>query len=465
MKIRALFFLITIIYCPFVKGQTNDFLLDGYGSNNNINEFKVIRQNAFIDYEAPTLLGVMTKDSNNYFHCNFKVEKPQYVDIVAGRNLVWKVFVCPGGHQTFRFNDYNQLDFSGQCSQYSNCINELQYYLQVNDLKEPSFSKTLKMGDYIAKVDSFMTMKNTFIRNYEVKNKTKLPILVDITSYQYLHLLYAPFLFGQIKLTNLSTFHSNILSKANFNRDDLISDFFYTSAARDKYILVNTSIEDVQKNFSRVYKNIVENTHGRTKDYLISALVALYVNNSQENINHSSFLSTISNFMKNVRDSTFLSKIQNNYTKFLFIDKPLPSNVLDGTLLVKYDTSERVSLRDLLYKYSGKKLYLDFWASWCAPCREDIKESEKSKSYLKDNNIITIYISIDSDHNSWRRASKTDNIQNNQFLLEKGPKSVLGKFLTINSIPRYVMLNEKHELVNINAPRINESSYQKIVQL
>ena len=46
----------------------------------------------------------------------------------------------------------------------------------------------------------------------------------------------------------------------------------------------------------------------------------------------------------------------------------------------------------LIRKYRGKKIYVDFWASWCRPCISELPYSKKMKAQSQD--IVFIYLAL-----------------------------------------------------------------------
>lgn len=64
-----------------------------------------------------------------------------------------------------------------------------------------------------------------------------------------------------------------------------------------------------------------------------------------------------------------------------------------------------------LSKLKGKYVLLDFWASWCAPCRRSFESLKKIYSKYKNNKLFIIAISSDEDEEAWKKAIKIDGIE------------------------------------------------------
>lgn len=110
------------------------------------------------------------------------------------------------------------------------------------------------------------------------------------------------------------------------------------------------------------------------------------------------------------------------------------------------------SLDDL----KGKVVYIDFWASWCGPCRQQFPFSKAlhakfSKKELKE--IVFLYISIDGNEDTWRNAVKQNGLEGKNGIVPGDWNSEICRYFKINSIPRYMIMNKKGEVVDFNAKR------------
>ncbi len=120
------------------------------------------------------------------------------------------------------------------------------------------------------------------------------------------------------------------------------------------------------------------------------------------------------------------------------------------------------SLKDL----KGKVVYIDFWASWCGPCRKMMPYSKQIHEELTDKqkkDIEFLYISIDADTNAWKKAMIDLNLFGTQFLSPGNWKSKACSYFQIGSIPRYMIMNKKGEIIDVNAPRPDNPQLKELL--
>lgn len=114
-----------------------------------------------------------------------------------------------------------------------------------------------------------------------------------------------------------------------------------------------------------------------------------------------------------------------------------------------------------LADYRGKVIYVDFWASWCGPCREQFPYSKKLHDKLSDKQkkeVVFLYISIDNTEEIWKKAVKSFELEGLHGLSPGGWNSFVAKYYQINSIPKYLLIDQKGNVVDQNAKRPSDDN-------
>lgn len=110
------------------------------------------------------------------------------------------------------------------------------------------------------------------------------------------------------------------------------------------------------------------------------------------------------------------------------------------------DTSgKRVSLKE----YRGKYVLIDFWASWCKPCREENPNLFKAYQAYKDKGLVIIGVSLDypGGRKAWTEAIKKDQMEWVQVSELQGWSGKTGKAYFIKAIPQNFLLDPDGKIV------------------
>lgn len=103
-----------------------------------------------------------------------------------------------------------------------------------------------------------------------------------------------------------------------------------------------------------------------------------------------------------------------------------------------------------LHSTKGKLKLIDFWASWCAPCRSENKNLEKLyKKYHKEG-LEIISVSLDEQEEKWKQAIQTDNMTWKNVSDLKGWNSAIAKLYFVKAIPHTLLLDEDNRIIAKN---------------
>jgi thiol-disulfide isomerase/thioredoxin len=123
-----------------------------------------------------------------------------------------------------------------------------------------------------------------------------------------------------------------------------------------------------------------------------------------------------------------------------------------------------IDLATLISQHKGNILFIDFWASWCSPCRREMPSESKLVNLYKGKKVIFLYISTDKDINDWAKASTEEELnKDNSFLLLNADKAPFVEKYKINTIPRYLLIGKNGEIIDSDAPRPSEPKLKDLI--
>ena len=141
---------------------------------------------------------------------------------------------------------------------------------------------------------------------------------------------------------------------------------------------------------------------------------------------------------------------------------------IEATTLVKAGTQApdfRVEMFDgttfTLGSLRGKVVLLNFWATWCGPCKREMPYLIELEKKMEGKNITFLGLSTDEDKAAWEETVKAGELSGVQLLLGRG--SQFQRDYNIDGIPHFILIDPDGKIINPKAVRPSSPDAEKIL--
>lgn len=303
-----------------------------------------------------------------------------------------------------------------------------RYNLFLDSLKTKSLISDFSYHFYIDKIENMLDLlviENEQLSDEEIQKIAKKPV---INSYKH-QAVYHRQLLRAIANKCIIANAKGLDMRDGRNKDP-----------RDVYTQINTSSLFVEKD----------------KYFLMSR----EINRIAQLLPKADFQHYFKLFEQDVTDSSLVNQIRDRYA--LEFDN---SRNETKALVLLDNAKKKQSFKKILETNKGKVVYVDFWASWCGPCRAAMPQAAKLRDELKNKDVVFIYLSIDKVFDAWRKAADKEGLSElpNNFLILNADTNDFIKQQKVTSIPRYMIFDKTGKLAYSNAPRVESKELVNVL--
>ncbi|CAA9196954.1 TlpA family protein disulfide reductase [Flavobacterium collinsii] len=151
----------------------------------------------------------------------------------------------------------------------------------------------------------------------------------------------------------------------------------------------------------------------------------------------------------------------NNYAVSEY-ESAAKANKMTGTPSPDFDYENHKGGKTKLSDLKGKYVYIDLWATWCAPCRAEIPFLQKIEEKYHGKNIEFVSVSIDKakDNEKWKKFVADKKLGGIQLFADKDWESEFVTSYGVTGIPRFIIVDPRGNILSSDAERPSSPELQ-----
>ncbi|MFC2109902.1 TlpA family protein disulfide reductase [Bacteroidota bacterium] len=244
------------------------------------------------------------------------------------------------------------------------------------------------------------------------------------------------------KIEDYPSFYEDFLKGGNFKSavildvPDGISTLRLNKQLKSMFTGENIKNKDY---FNNMFNSIENDT---LRGYMSLEYIKRYKNYNDN------YLKYIEPLRKDIALSKYVSEQIDNYEVTI---KNFNPGTPGYSFTYKDQNEKNVSFSD----FKGKYVYIDVWATWCAPCKQQIPYIKQLEKDLHGKNIQFVSISMDKpkDHKKWKKFIKDQQLTGVQLFSDNAFDTRIARDYKIDAIPRFLLFDPEGRIIDARAKR------------
>ena len=153
----------------------------------------------------------------------------------------------------------------------------------------------------------------------------------------------------------------------------------------------------------------------------------------------------------------FSNSYETEHPKFITLKKG------EASPLFKFSNKDGKEVS--LDEFRGKYVFIDIWATWCAPCKYEFPYLKKMEEECKNKDLVVISLSVDNPEHKekWLQMIENENLKGIQLLSDNALHPVFFRAYNVNAIPRFILLDKQGNVLEANAPKPSNPALHELL--
>lgn len=372
----------------------------------------------------------------------------QYVTLKFG-NIDRLMYINPINDLEVSFDAktfYLQINFSGKDSDINRYLNQTEFAKTIReDARNPE-------SVFIQKIDSVFQVNLSILEKAKLDKSFTEKEKIRLTYYSYAMLPDYQKLYKYLNKIEDFTPSNNYYDKLNKLQvyDEKLLAYSEYKSFISKAVEANVSRYN-EKNSSQYFMNYVTVNIKNAK--VLEYVTDSYIYNKIFHMGVDDADDLIAFYHQHVTDLNMIKRFDAICSDWSLVKAGQPSPVFTFPDI----NGKMISLSDL----RGNYVYIDVWATWCAPCRGELPYLKKLEEFYSGKNIKFVSLSCDRDKTAWKQMIKNDKMRGIQLYMGYG-NQFMNQYM-IETIPRFILLDTEGRILKANAPRPSDPKIKDIL--